>query len=135
MSPAMCLFGRPIRDLIPTLPTRLQQPTQDGTTWHTRQTALKKRQSLGKKRCKGVVIFSQPAPWLCTFRGTKELNLTNESVKLNSTCWVPSNPENNQRKQTQHFKTSYTLPLPILNNLLDQTSACELYTSHPTKGG
>ena len=50
MSPAMCLFGRPIRDLLPTLPTRLQQPTQDGATEHTRQTALQKRQHLGKKR-------------------------------------------------------------------------------------
>ena len=50
MSPAMYLFGRPIRDLQPTLPTWLQQPTQDGTTEHTRQTALKKRQSLGKNQ-------------------------------------------------------------------------------------
>jgi len=40
MSPAMCLFGRPIRDLLPTLSIQLKQPTQDSTTWHARQIAL-----------------------------------------------------------------------------------------------
>ena len=44
MSPAMCVLGRPTRDLLPTLPHKLQVP-QDDPSEKRRQAAMRKRQS------------------------------------------------------------------------------------------
>ena len=50
MSPAECLFGRPIRDIIPGLPTRLTQAHASGNQLQHRQQALSRRQTLGRAR-------------------------------------------------------------------------------------
>jgi hypothetical protein len=50
MSPAMCLFGRPTRDLLPSLPTKLSGSLGDPSALSHRQRALSKRQSLGRAR-------------------------------------------------------------------------------------
>ena len=50
MSPAMCLFGRPTRNLLPSLPSKLTPPPGDSNLLTHRKKALAKRQSLGQKR-------------------------------------------------------------------------------------
>ena len=49
-SPAMALFGRPIRDLLPILPKRFQQPLDGPQQPSRREQALSRRQSLGRAR-------------------------------------------------------------------------------------
>ena len=49
MSPAMCVLGRPTRDLLPTLPHKLQV-SQDDPSEKRRQAAMRKRQSLAHGR-------------------------------------------------------------------------------------
>lgn len=44
MSPAMCVLGRPIRDMLPTLPQKLRVP-QDSPSESRRKIAMRKRQS------------------------------------------------------------------------------------------
>ena len=48
VSPAMCVLGRATRDLIPTLPSRLQPPTNP--SGNKRQAALQRRQALANAR-------------------------------------------------------------------------------------
>ena len=48
VSPAMCVLGRATRDLIPTLPSRLQPPTNPSE--NKRQAALQRRQALANAR-------------------------------------------------------------------------------------
>ncbi len=50
MSPAMCLFGRPTRDIIPSIPARLTLQPANPTTIARRDAALGNRRSLGKAR-------------------------------------------------------------------------------------
>ena len=130
MSPAMCLFGRPIRDLLPTLPTRLQQPTQDGTTQHTRQTALKKRQSLGKKRwtehTKGlsplkrgdrVLVQNQtghhPTKWDSTGVVVEVMQYHQYQVRMDSNGRATANTSGGTPSPSLHQTTPYSGACPI----------------------